>query len=461
MPIKGLTRREDVLPRFTRLGKVRKGMIVPTSTGKTKPVDLDYLRFVGEGPHARDLEAVWKNSYGEKSTMIFLYLPYAGIEENWTTWQEEWAEKQGLIHRCDGEIMVQWLDPISLTYTRDYDQAQRKPCPYHSGEKQRTDKKPGCQEVGRLAMILPPFLEAGYAGYVTLEIGSVNDLANITASLLDAEGKARAAHRATGLQGIEFCLSRRPETISVRFTGSDGKVTKTTAEKWMLHLDPSREWLQAQIGTMSQLALGNTLRPAIIDVPASELPALPMPEGPEDAPDAAEEAAEEHRQEAILEQDRRDPHPAPVPTATPTPASSQPPHPWDAGQVLTELGMLAAKLVSSDASTAAIESVPARRGVFIKSLEACFQGDATAKMQQRKTVTWWLFGTDEGSSKTLTVAQIRAWRTTYTPDGKNLADYAVQEMNAVHTAAVKDAGQAELPIAEAPTEAASEETVQF
>lgn len=440
MPIKGLTRREDVLPRFTRLGKVRKGMIVPTSTGKTKPVDLDYLRFVGEGPHARDLEAVWRNAYGDKPTMIFLYLPYASLEENWTTWQEEWTEKQGLIHRCDGEIMVQWLDPTSLTYARDYEQAQRKPCPYHAGTKQRTAQNPGCQEVGRLAMILPPFLEAGYAGYVTLEIGSVNDLANITASLLDAEGKARAAHRATGLQGIEFCLSRRPETIGVRFTGQDGRITKTTAEKWMLHLDPSREWLQAQIGTMTQLALGNTLRPAIIDVPAIDLPALPMPEGPEDAPDAAPPAEEP-----------RAPQPTTPPTPpAPAPTDQQPPHPWDAGQVLTELGLLAAKSVSADPSTAAIESIPARRGVFIKALEACFQGDATAKQQQRKLVTWWLFGTDEGSSKALTVAQIRAWRQTYTPDGKNLAEYAVQEMNAVHAAALIDAGQQELPIADEP-----------
>lgn len=146
------------------------------------------------------------------------------------------------------------------------------------------------------------------------------------------------------------------------------------------------------------------------------------------------------------------------PAPSPAPTDQLPPHPWDAGQVLTEIGMLAAKLVSSDASAAAIESVPARRGVFIKSLESCFQGDATAKAQQRKTVTWWLFGTDEGSSKALTVAQIRAWRQTYTPDGKTLADYAAQEMAAVLTAALTAAGQTELPLADEP---APEETVEI
>lgn len=136
------------------------------------------------------------------------------------------------------------------------------------------------------------------------------------------------------------------------------------------------------------------------------------------------------------------------PPAPPPPAGQPPAHPWDAGQVLAELGMLAAKIISADASTAAIESVPARRGVFIKSLENCFQGDAAAKQQQRKLVTWWLFGTDGGSSQTLTVAQIRAWRMTYTPDGKNLTEYAVREMNAVHTAALLDAGQQELALEE-------------
>lgn len=159
------------------------------------------------------------------------------------------------------------------------------------------------------------------------------------------------------------------------------------------------------------------------------------------------------------------PPPATEPTTAPQPTppaaiDAQPPHPWDAGQVLTELGMLAAKSVSADPSTAAIESLPSRRAVFIKSLEACFQGDATAKSEQRKLVTWWLFGTDEGSSKALTVAQIRAWRQTYTPDVKTLADYAIREMNAVLTAALKDAGQQELPLAAEPAPA-NEETVEF
>jgi hypothetical protein len=55
---------------------------------------------------------------------------------------------------------------------------------------------------------------------------------------------------------------------------------------------------------------------------------------------------------------------------------------------------------------------------------------------------------------------IRAWRTTYTSDNKNLDGYAVQEMAAVYTAALLDAGQTELPLAEEPAPAI-EETVQF
>ena len=184
----------------------------------------------------------------------------------------------------------------------------------------------------------------------------------------------------------------------------------------------------------------------------------PAPETIQAATDALWTPAPDAPAVAPPAEEPRTPQPATPPTPpAPTPTPSQPAHPWDAGQVLTELGMLAAKSVSADPSTAAIESLPARRGVFVKSLEACFTGDATAKMQQRKLVTWWLFGSDEGSSKTLTVAQIRAWRQTYTPDGKNLADYAVREMNAVHATALLDAGQTELPLADEPAASAEAE----
>jgi hypothetical protein len=257
MPIRGLTRREDVTPRFTRLGKLKKGEIVNGS-----PVDLDYLRFVGEGANADEIERAFRDTYGPEPREINVYLPYKTLDENWQTWMEEWG-KSGLIHRCDGEVMVQWLD-LDKRYVTDYDQHRNQPCPYHAGQK-RTKQNPGCTQVGRLAVIVPELLQAGFVGYVTLEIHSVNDLSNLTASLLDAENKSGSAQRDTGLQGILFKLRRQEEQIGVRYASKTGEIIKTRGNKWMVRIDPAREWVQHQIETVKQMALGYTVqRPALI-----------------------------------------------------------------------------------------------------------------------------------------------------------------------------------------------------
>lgn len=288
MPIRGLTRREDVTPRFTRLGKLKKGEQRPVvgQDGKqrrnkrgepmTQPVDLDHFRFVGEGPDAGVIEQVFADAYGPEPRQILVYLPYKTLDENWQTWMEEWGAS-GLVHRCDGAYMVQWLND-DKSYTTDPEQLQRKPCPYASGEQERTDDNPGCVQTGRLALIIPELLEAGFVGYVTLEVHSINDLANITASIMDAEGKAAAAVRANGLQGIEFTLRRQQEQIGVRYKARNGDTIKTQAAKWMIRLDPSREWALHQLETARQMALGApVVRPAltvdaeIVEAPAADL----------------------------------------------------------------------------------------------------------------------------------------------------------------------------------------------
>lgn len=263
MPIKGLTDKNSVTPRFTRLGKIRKGVKqVDPKTGKERMIDLDFFRFTGEGQHAAEIERAFHDAYGAEPVMIRVFLPFATVDENWQTWMEEWGAS-GLIHRCDGEFMVQWQNP-DLTYSKDYDCHQRKPCPYCSGEKERTEQKPGCDHVGRLAVMIPELLELGYLGYVTVETHSINDLANITASLTDAYNKAQDAHRPNGLQGIEFSLRREFEQIGVRyFNQKAGKYIKTRGDKWMIRIDPSREWALAQIETSRRMALG-----AQIDMPA-------------------------------------------------------------------------------------------------------------------------------------------------------------------------------------------------
>lgn len=449
MAIKGLTDRKSVTPRLTRLGKVKKG----ERNGK-QLIDLEYLRFVGEGPDKEELERVWFEAYGGQPVRIELLLPLPTMEENWKTWMEKWSGKQGLQHRCNGENLVQWLDHSTMRHVLDYELKQKKPCPYGAIW---PECKEGCKEIGRLTMILPPFLAAGYAGYIVLETHSQHDLHNITSSLLDVEAKAKAARRPIGLQGIEFLLTRRLDTIGTRYTNKQGDLVKTTADKWMLHLDPTREWLQAQIGTVSQLALGST--PRIIEVEARE--ALPAPE-PEPEGSILESVG--------LPQDPGEgPQTEPEP-ATPVPAEPRP-RPTTAeeikGRLLASSAAFVAKeqarldKIKSDADPNPIEPDQTRRGIFAGMLGKCFAGNAATKRAQRVLVTWWLFNTDDGSSATMTSADISAWGKEYiaastTEEKYPLRPYAISEMAMCHAAALKAAGQMELeqapPAPEAPPE---------
>jgi len=303
MPIRGLTDRQSATPRFTRLGKIKKGEI-----RNDRPVDLDYFRFVAEGPEVAAITDAFETVYGGEPREITIYLPYKTVEENWQTWMEEWG-KSGLIHRCDGEFMTQWING-DKTYVRDPEQKQAKPCPYASGEKERTDKNPGCTQIGRLAAIVPELVIAGFVGYVTVEIHSKNDLANINNSVLDAEGKAETAGRPNGLQGIEFRLRRVPETIGIRYEKTvkrngksigTGEFIKTQGEKWMVRLDPAREWVLKQLETSKQQALGySAQRPALVmDVEPVTITAV---DGADLTPDDALDAPFEIIEGAVVEE---------------------------------------------------------------------------------------------------------------------------------------------------------------
>lgn len=215
MPIIGLT--NDVAPRFPRIGKLRKGGERPKD-GKRPGADLEYFRFTSELP---EVVEAFQEVYGERPTAIRVYLPYKTVEENFSTWKEKW-QAGGLVHRCDGQTMTIWRKPDG-TYSQE-----EKPC------------DGGCKEVGRLEMVIPEMLQAGYVGYVTLETHSLNDLINITAALR-ATAEARRDNP-LGLKGIEFTLRRRKEKIST--PGENG--SRVRREKWMVVLEPSATWIETQ-----------------------------------------------------------------------------------------------------------------------------------------------------------------------------------------------------------------------
>jgi len=211
-PIRGLT--DTLRPAFPRLGKLRKG----GPKGERRPgEELSYWRFTSD---SAAIAQAFTEFYGVEPQELDVLLPYAAIADCFSTWKEHWVAG-GLQHRCDGEICTIWLTPNG----RYSDES--KVCPG------------GCKEVGRLEVILPPLIRAGFVGYVTLETHSINDIITIQSALL-----ATKEHRGyEDMRGIGFVLRRVEETIST--PGTDGK--RVRRKKWLVKLEPAAEWVRTRL----------------------------------------------------------------------------------------------------------------------------------------------------------------------------------------------------------------------
>ena len=220
MPIKRL--QQDVAS-FPIIGKLRKGSPKVEKNGKSiVGKDLEYFRFDTD-----DADAMTKfvAAYGNEPKALTVYLPFHTIEENFTSWQEEYTAG-GLKHRCDGETCVIWQKPDGK-YSHE-----PKPCPG------------GCKEVGRLTVIIPELMRFAY---VSVETHSLNDIMQLSRNL-------NAAFALRGdLAGIPFLLIRRPVEISTP-SGTDGKRARRT--KALLFLEPHPEWVQVKLLEMRSSALG-------------------------------------------------------------------------------------------------------------------------------------------------------------------------------------------------------------
>lgn len=217
MPIKGMT---DQGRRFPRIGQLRKG---GEKVGNKPGKDLDQsFRFVSDDKQA---QADFLNYYGDEPTSINCYLPYHTVEENFPTWKEEWLAG-GLVHRCDGETCVMWLDKKTNTYAQT-----PIPCPG------------GCNPVGKLVIIIS---ELQRFAYVEVPTTSVWDIVGLTENL--------EAYQALGdsLQDIPFVLSRKPREISTP-SGKDGGRARRV--KWLLHIEPHPEWAKMQLSIIHRRAL--------------------------------------------------------------------------------------------------------------------------------------------------------------------------------------------------------------
>ena len=249
MPIIGMTRRQDVEEATHRLvyGTLRKGGPKPD---RTRPgPELEYWRFTSE---RADLVAAFNAAYPNMPKVVDAYLPFPDMERNWQTWFEEY-DAGGLRHRCDGRTMTRWRKPDG-SY-----QDGEQPCPYAAG-KERTDKNPGCKQVGRLYLVLPALIKAGHVGLVTMETHSINDLIGITTSLIDIEHKAGGR-----LNGILLSVIRVKEEISTPAWTSEDKAAgkRSRTKKNMVKVVPHSEWvmahLQVEANEQMALALGKPL----------------------------------------------------------------------------------------------------------------------------------------------------------------------------------------------------------
>jgi hypothetical protein len=226
MAILGLTTNRE--PSFPRIGVLRKG---GEKSEKRPGADLKYFRFDTEDATA---ESDFAAAYGKEPTTINVYLAYPTPDENFQAWQEDYAAG-GMVHRCDGVTMTMWQGPDGKY------RSEPKACPYHTGEKKRTTKEPGCKAVGRLTVIIP---ELRRFAYVTVGTGSLNDIMELTDNL-------NAVYAMRGnLQGVPFILCRRPRFIST--PKPDGG--RARYEKWMLSLEVNPEWATLQLAAMQKQA---------------------------------------------------------------------------------------------------------------------------------------------------------------------------------------------------------------
>ena len=230
--IKGLTDRKA---RFPRLGIIRKG--APKAKDSQRPgADLSYFRFVSND---KAVQAKFLEIYGEKPADINIFLPYETVEENFLCWREEWVQG-GLLHRCDGERTVLYLDKSTNQYITD--PHKQMACP---GK---------CEPVGRLQVIIPELRRYAFIEVIT---NSKWDIISIIENLESAYIPRR------DLRGIPFVLKRRPRKIST--PAEKGQAKRIMREKSLLSIEIAPFWVEKHLSQMERLALPDVEEPLEIE----------------------------------------------------------------------------------------------------------------------------------------------------------------------------------------------------
>ncbi len=239
MPI--LRLQADRQAQFPCIGKLRKGAPKSKNANGKEVMgkDLTHFRFDSDDTEAMQAFTAY---YGSEPNQISVYMPYQTVEQNFTAWLEEYRAG-GLVRRCDGEQQAFHRDAKG--------NADLKPIACE----RLCNRKCGCKEVGRLAVIVP---ELARLAYVLVETHSVYDIIQLTENL-------QAAQALRGdLRGIPFILSRREREISMP-SGEDGK--RVRRAKWLLFIEPDPAWVRLQLESTRLAALPLVDMPSTVNVP--------------------------------------------------------------------------------------------------------------------------------------------------------------------------------------------------
>lgn len=264
MPIIGLT--DEITPMLPCMGKLRKGG--EKQGGKYGP-DLDHFRFTSEN---HDVLAAYVAAFGDNKQRVLTVALYGdSVDAVFATWCEVWS-RTGLQHRCDGKNMSVWLEGDK--YRRGSQPCNPKS---HEGDDPLNDV------VGRLNVIIPELLQAGHVGYVVLETHGKHDILAISRVLHEI------VKRGGNLDGFPVTLRRVQREISTPGFG-DRAGQRSRVKKWLVEIEPIRQWMDSQLLTARSAAIGELPPPRVIDNETGEIiteaPQLPAPQqSPPPAPE--------------------------------------------------------------------------------------------------------------------------------------------------------------------------------
>ncbi len=243
MPIKALQVTEEQVA-FPRLGVLRKGSEKRTMTRNGREVevvgkDLDHFRFDTDDDAAL---ARFTAVFGQEPKVVRVVLPYPTMNQNFSVWQEAYTAG-ALLHRCDGERCVRWLDQATGRY-----HSEPIPCP---SLKLAEDDPRRCKPVGRLMVIIP---ELQRMAHVIVLTHSIHDIMELQRNMLALQ------HWRGDLRGIVWALQRKPVDISV--PRGDKRVRMT---KHLLFMEPVAEYAASLLQATTRAALSGGAVAALPD----------------------------------------------------------------------------------------------------------------------------------------------------------------------------------------------------